>query len=142
MNKKIEKKEGISLVALICTIVVGLIILSTVVFSFNNILNSTKKKEFANEIYTIEKMVEEYKFKNEIYPIISETEGTTNELDLYELGVNETKRGKKEKGEDDIYTIDVTTGKVTYKKGVKIGSITYYNLDDNNQELRKELGLK
>lgn len=142
MNKKIEKKEGISLVALICTIVVGLIILSTVVFSFNNILNSTKKKEFANEIYTIEKMVEEYKFKNEIYPIISETEGTTNELDLYELGVNETKRGRKEKGEDDIYTIDVTTGKVTYKKGVKIGSITYYNLDDNNQELRKELGLK
>lgn len=142
MNKKIEKKEGISLVALICTIVVGLIILSTVVFSFNNILNSTKKKEFANEIYTIEKMVEEYKFKNETYPIISETEGTINELDLYELGVNETKRGRKEKGEDDIYTVDVTTGKVTYKKGVKIGSITYYNLDDNNQELRKELGLK
>lgn len=142
MNKKIEKKEGISLVALICTVVVGLIVLSTVVCSFKNILNSTKKKEFANEIYTIEKMVEEYKFKNETYPIISETEGTINELDLYELGVNETKRGRKEKGEDDIYTVDVTTGKVTYKKGVKIGSITYYNLDDNNQELRKELGLK
>lgn len=140
MKEKINEKKGISLAALVCTIAVAVIILSAVTVSYSNIINTTKKREFANEIYTIQKMVEEYYFKNNKYPI---SDSATNEIDLYELGVNEVKRGLKKDGEEnDIYVVDETTGKVTYKKGEKIGGKIYNSLEDYDNELKKELGFK
>lgn len=133
MKRKIDK-SGINLAALICLVVVMALIISTITLSFNNIYISTKKKEFANEIYTIQKMVEEYHFKYGKYPIVSED---TKELDLYELGVNETNRGRKSKGNDDIYVVNEENGKVTYQKGVNIGGKTYYTLEDNSQDRLK-----
>ena len=145
---KKNNKKGVSLVALVATIFIMLIIAGTVTVSFSNIYNSTRKKEFANEIYSIQKLVDQYYFRNNEYPV---KEGTTttvsinganlslSEIDLYELGANETNRGQRKEGNnDDVYLVSEETGKVYYKKGWKIGDNTYYNLTD---ELKKELGL-
>ena len=127
MKSKNLKRLGINLIALICLIAVMAIILGTVVVSFNTIYISTKKKEFANEIYTIQKMAEEYHFKYGKYPTNDQ-----GELDLYELGVNETNRGRKNNNEDDVYTIN-DEGIVSYKKGADIGGTKYYTLEDVNK---------
>lgn len=129
MKRIILKKNGVTLTALVSLIIIMGIITVTVVVSFNNIYITTKKKEFANELYTIQKMAEEYKFKNGKYPI---KDTGTNEIDLYELGINEVKQGLR-KDDDDIYTIDEITGKIRYKKGVNIGGTSYYQLEDNLQ---------
>ena len=67
-----NNKYGITLVALVCVIFVLLVLVSTIVVSFNNIYISTKKKEFANEIYSIQKLVDEYYFKNGSLPVKGE----------------------------------------------------------------------
>lgn len=136
MKGKSWNKIGINLVSLICIIVVTSIITGTVVVSFNNIYISTRKKEFANELYTIQKMAEEYKFKHENYPIVKELEDEKGwyELDLYELGVNETNRGRKS-NENDIYIINENTGEVKYKNGVNIGNETYDSVSGTSDNL-------
>ncbi len=157
------KKKGISLVALVCTMAVTLILLVTIGVSFNNIYQSTKKKEFANEIYSIQKLVEQYNFRNNKYPILNssievdlstldlganqflaETRDLTatitlRPLDLYEAGVQETNRGQQKDGDiKDIYLVSEKTGNVYYLKGEEIGNKIYYALND---ELKKEIGL-
>lgn len=144
-NVKINKidinlKKGITSVSVVATIAIMLILLSGITVSVSEIVNSTKKKRFASEIYSIQKMVEEYYFKNNKYPI---ADTLTNEIDLYELGVNEVSRGlKKNNDTSDIYVVDEGTGEVKYIKGVKIGGKEYYSLEDNDGELKKELGFK
>lgn len=143
-----NKKNGINLMALICIVFVLLILAGTLVVSFNNVFISTKEKEFANEIYSIQKLVDQYYFKNAEYPVkgedISFVEQFTNtpvtgkELDLYEADVNEAKRGKRSNSdEEDIYIVS-ETGVVYYMKGEKIGKNVYYTLTD---DLKKQLGL-
>ena len=157
------RKKGISLVALVCTMAVTLILLVTIGVSFNNIYQSTKKKEFANEIYSIQKLVEDYYFRNNKYPIlngsinidlsmldleanqfIAETRNLTDTItlkpiDLYEAGVQETNRGQQKNGNvKDIYLVSEKTGIVYYLKGEEIGSKIYYALND---ELKREIGL-
>ena len=159
----IKNKKGISLIALICTIAIALILVSTIGVSFNNIYQSTKKKEFANEIYSIQKLVDQYYFKNNEYPTYdgdvtidlssldngsdqfgAETHMLTSTitlkpLNLYEAGVQEASRGIQKDGDNtDMYLVSEKTGIVYYQKGEDIGNKTYYAL---NEELKKELGL-
>lgn len=144
-------KKGINLVALVCVIFVLIILAGTIVVSFNNIYISTKKKEFANEIYNVQKLVDQYYFKNGEYPVKGndiyfdlslvddvKTEFIpTKEVDLYEAGVEESNRGQKNISEDDIYIVS-NSGVIYYKLGQKIGDETYYTLTD---DLKKHLGL-
>lgn len=158
-----SKKDGISLLVLVITIVVTIILASTIVISYNAITTSTLKKEFAKEIYTIQKQVEQYKFMNNIYPLgedITIDLSTINEsnkiefkdengyesgkiilkkIDLYEAGVESVKRGVAKDGDTaDVYAYSTVTGKAYYIKGVKISKVMYYSLTD---ELRKQIGL-
>lgn len=158
-----KNKKGISLVALICTIAITLMLVVTIGISFNNIYQSTLKKEFANEIYSIQKLVDQYYFKNNKYPtlagsvdidlssleygadqFVAETRLLTETitlkpLDLYEAGVQETNRGQgRDDDNKDIYLVSEKTGVVYYLKGEEIGNKTYYALND---ELKREIGL-
>lgn len=141
-------KNGINLMALICITAVLLILAGTIVVSFNNVIISTSQKEFANEIYSIQKLVDQYYFKNGDYPVkgenISFIEKSTNttvtgkEINLYEADVNEAKRGKRNNlDEEDIYIVS-EAGVVYYVKGEKIGQNVYYTLTN---DLKKQLGL-
>ena len=61
----------------------------------------------------------------------------TQEVDLYEANVQETKRGQRnDANEKDIYIVS-EDGVVYYMKGQEIGDKTYYTLTD---ELKKQIG--
>ena len=119
----------------------------TIIVSFNNVFNSTREKEFANEIYSIQKLVDQYYFKNRVYPVKGEevsfidSENNTivgKEIDLYEADVNESKRGKRRNSDSkDIYIISAD-GVVYYMKGEEIGDNIYYKLTN---DLKKKIGL-
>lgn len=141
------KKNGINLIALVCITFVLLILSGTIIVSFNNVFNSTREKEFANEIYSIQKLVDQYYFKNRVYPVKGEevsfidSENNTivgKEIDLYEADVNESKRGKRRNSDSkDIYIISAD-GVVYYMKGEEIGDNIYYKLTN---DLKKKIGL-
>ena len=149
-NSCLSKRKGITIITLILTALMMVILASVVVVSYNNILVSTQKKEFANEMYTIQKLVDNYKFMNNKYPVKSGEvtprnlnssfygeSGTYSELDLYEAGVEETSKGHK-KNSSDIYVVANNTGTVYYVGGYEIGGNIYYTLTD---DLKKSVGL-
>ncbi len=163
MKIKKYNKKGITLAVLIVTIIITMLLVSAIVVSYSSIKNSTKKKEFAKEIYSIQQLVDAYKFKNEKYPVntnitfsiatlenedkiqfINEPGYSSNEvifkiIDLYEAGIESTTRGmQKNSNTNDIYVVSENTGKVFYLKGEEIGDRVYYTLSD---DLKKEIGL-
>lgn len=163
MKNKIKLKKGITLAVLIVTIIITMLLVSAIVVSYDSIKTSTKKKEFAKEIYTVQKVVDEYKFRKEKYPVtitvdfsiatienedklqfMNEPGYNSNEvsfkvIDLYEAGIENITRGtQKNSNTNDIYVVSENTGKVFYLKGEEIGDKVYYTLSD---ELKKEIGL-
>lgn len=167
-NKKNKKsknnKKGITFMVLVITIVFILIITSTLSLSFFNIIDSTNKKEFANEINSIQKLVDQYKFMNNKYPVtdniftfnistlsvdekvqFSSEEGyddnevILNEINLYEAGADEVTRGiRRNDNELDVYVLSETTGRVYYLKGEEYNGVRYYTL---TEELKNSLGI-
>ena len=165
MIKKTKVKKGISLVVLLITIAVILILLTTITISADNVINNTKKRQFAKEIYEVQNLVDKYKLENNDYPYIIEDDEkktitinvenlleifgsediTDNTVTLYPInlskaGVENLSRGiQKNNNENDVYAFSNTTGKVYYVKGYKVGDNTYYTLND---ELKSLLGFK
>lgn len=168
MIKKNNERNGVSLVVLLITIAVFLVLLTAITFSADNVINNTKKKQFAKEIYEVQNLVDRYKYENEEYPYIvldggsyeiieievtdtmkaqfsNETFNSDGTLVLYivnlsEIGVENITRGtKEENNEKDVYAFSKDTGKVYYIKGYKVGKSIYYTLTN---ELRKLVGLK
>ncbi|MDD3304139.1 MAG: hypothetical protein PHP54_04400 [Clostridia bacterium] len=159
-------KKGITLLILMITITTLMIIFTAITLAYTNISNSTKQREFAKEIYEIQKLVDQYHFMNNKYPI---SKGTTpflldlysvpvnsrvqfdkepnyatftielREIDLYEIGAEEVNRGTKSGADSgDIYAVSESTGIVYYIKGQKIGRNKYFTLTD---ELLKTLDM-
>ena len=154
MSKK--NKSGVTLIILAVTIIVALALLSTIVISYDSI-----KREFAKEIYTIQKLSDDYYFKNnqlavgDSYSLNLNNESSTDyisqfqdedsisnvytdfyELDLYKIGVENVARGTKKDEASDVYIVSSKTHKVFYAKGDLIGGYTYYTL---TPELKKML---
>ncbi len=152
-------KKGISLIALVATIVIIGILLSAIVIRSRDILTKTSKKEFANELYLVESQVEKYYFKNSEYPIsdsiqidlssiedrdvyqFKEEQGypdgviTLYKIDLYEADVDEAKRGTQDSGSKDVYAVSQDTGNIYYVAGYKSGYDTFYTLTDDLLDL-------
>lgn len=159
----LKNNKGITLVALIATIMVIIILTTTAVVSYSSFNVNAKKRAFANEIYTLQKQVEDYKFRNNKYPIGNMKEVNTSSIDtqlvsiftsngeqivgnkviLYEidfkkLDLDSLSRGT-DKNSNDIYLFSNETKKVYYIEGEKIGDRTYYFLDS---ELYDSLKMK
>lgn len=145
---------------LMITVAVMIILASTTIVSYNNIVEDTLKRDFASEIYSVQKLVEQYHFINNEYPIneeyildmdnidskyMYEFEKETIEdgnivfyvIDLNKCDVQEIKRGKN-KISGDVYVVSNKTGIVYYIDGVVIDDMKYYTLTD---DLRNEIGL-
>lgn len=159
-----NKKKGVTFFVLVITIIFILIITSGLSISFFNVIDSTNKKEFANEINSIQKLVDQYDFMNNKYPItdniytfnlstlsidekiqFSLEEGYEDnqvmfyEINLYEAGVDEIARGVRRNGNElDIYVLSENTGKVYYLKGEEYDGVRYYTL---TEELKNSLGI-
>ncbi len=155
---EIYNKRAITMLALIFTIIIMVIMVTTITISGKNLIFSTRKKEFAKEIYTIERKLKEYKFTNSELPIKDEVSVNLDNIDgkeqfnleedyssgrvtLYKIDylkadIENLKRGTG-KEENDVYLISKTTNKVYYLKGVKIDKV-YYTLTD---ELKESLNI-
>lgn len=153
------KKRGITFIALVATIIIALIILSTVLIAYETIVGNTQKSEFAREIYTVKKLVLDYEFMNSSYPIetevildlnninvesqtqFSDEPGyatnsiTLSSIDLTKAGVENVIRGTKRFGATDIYAFSTTTNKLYYLSGEHINDNVYYTLTDELYKL-------
>ena len=162
----VKIKKGISMIALLITIAVFLILLTVITISSDKIINNTKKKQFAREIYEVQNLVDKYKYEKEEYPYTilddntkeSMSIGITDDLtdqfdkegvkegdkvelytiDLNKIGAENITRGiKKDNNLKDVYAFSEKTGIVYYIKGYKVGKNVYYTLTD---ELKGQIG--
>ena len=162
----VKIKKGISMIALLITIAVFLILLTVITISSDKIINNTKKKQFAREIYEVQNLVDKYKYEKEEYPYTILDDNTkesmsidiTDDLndqfdnegvrdgdkvelytiDLNKIGAENITRGiKKDNNLKDVYAFSEKTGIVYYIKGYKVGRNVYYTLTD---ELKGQIG--
>ncbi|MEG2310417.1 MAG: hypothetical protein RSB76_00325 [Clostridia bacterium] len=161
--QSLKAQKGVSLLVLCITIVIMLILSTTIILSYSSIHASTLKKEFAKEIYSIQKVIEQYKFMNNIFPVTNDIDIdlstldavaktqfsnedkydtgtiTLKKIDLVEAGVENVKRGTMVNSDlNDIYVFSPKTHKVYYLKGENISKQIYYTLTD---ELKKQIDL-
>lgn len=161
MNTK-NNKSGITFVALIATVLVSLVLMSTVVISYSSFSTNTKKRAFANEISTIEAAIENYKFRNGKYPVKQEFElqktrassGLLEEfnskgeigassvklfmIDFEKLDIENLARGTSQNIDDlDMYAYSVETNTLYYLSGESIGNKVYYTYNDELYRLQK-----
>lgn len=160
----INCKKGITFLSMLATIVVIMILVGAVVISANNLIPETVDKKFAKEIYTVQKKVEEYNFKNSAYPVedanidytipdeyqdqfngetITDSVVILKPIDLVKADIEDTYYGNKQDGEDDIYAVSDITGRVYYLKGYNGNSKAvkgkiYYTL---TSDLSKMIGI-
>ena len=148
------KKKGLSMVMFVIAIAVVLVLVTAFTTSYEVILRSVRIREFANEINSLQKAVDEYKFMNGEYPYKSDeytfdistvkdggygqfgkTTGTMKFyiIDLNKLGIDELKRGTT--GTNlDVYAVSKENGKVYYLAGEEIAGDYYYTLVDEMEE--------
>ena len=149
-------KKGLSLVVFVISIAVALALTTVITTSYSVIANSTKLREFGNEINQLQKAVDEYNFLNNEYPIYQKysldlefvdasvrskqfgTETGSLEfyiIDLQKLGRSEIRRGNPINIQTrNAYAISKNNGKVYYLAGVNIGDDWYYTLTDEIKE--------
>lgn len=152
-------KKGITFIAVMTTVAIMLILVSTATISAFNVINNSKKTKYATELAYIKEAVENYYITYNDFPIsesikvgldsledktqFEDEDEDKNEddnillykIDKEKLGISETVYGNETDGdESDIYTFSKKTKKVYYLKGVKIGNNIYYTLTD---ELKK-----
>lgn len=151
-------KRGISLVALLITIVVMLILITTVIINSSDIINNSTKIQFSSELSYLQEMVYDYRIKNNnVYPTLEEYQFdisglTTEEIDqfaneqiltnsitLYKIdskifGLSDLKYGNGN-DEKDYYLLSKSTGKVYYAEGIKFKNMMYYTLTDDLKKL-------
>jgi len=152
-------KKGITLLALVATMVIISILLTTVTISGIATVNNAKKMTFGSEISLIQESVDAYNAKNNgEFPISnsiqldisgvtanskSQFDGETitgNKVVVYEvdykiLGITSLKYGLGKNGPEDMYVVSKDTKKIYYAKGIPVGNKTYYTLTDDLKSL-------
>lgn len=149
-------KKGVSLISLIVSIIIITIILGIIAVTSFDSIDVVTINEFALEIYDIQTAVDEYKERNEKYPVgdtyvLSMSKIPSNskaqftdeqitseainfkKVDLSLLGINNNKLGLGK--EDDIYVLSEQTGKVYYIQGVEFEELTHYTITDKILEI-------
>lgn len=157
MNKKIK---GMTLITLVVSILVMLLILTTIVVSASGIIDNTRKKQFAKELYLVQSSWDTYVARNSGKTVFTENDSvvitlsdlaqggssqfesetsvdgkiTLKAIDLYKIDVENVNFGNKKDGVTDRYLVSVGengTGRIYYQKGFTINGKTYYTLTDD-----------
>lgn len=148
-------KKGISLVALIATVSIMIILITTVTISGIATADNSKKLTLSTELTLLKESIDGFNAKsNGEYPIsgsisldISNVSNNSklqfngenivnNKVILYEIdyklmGITSLKYGLKKDGLNDIYVFSKDTKRVYYAKGIAVGNKTYYTLTDD-----------
>ncbi|MEG0221446.1 MAG: hypothetical protein RR922_04860 [Clostridia bacterium] len=157
-------KKGVTLMAVVATIIVLGILTGTVSISAIKVIDNINKTKFAMEFKLVEEAYLDFDqealglpYENEITltlngwnatdiknTFIDETVVAGNKimlrkLNLKTLGLTATSTGMNKEGPEDMYAVSTKTGRIYYVKGKKIGDTTYYTL---TLELRKLAGIE
>lgn len=151
------RKYGIALITLVVAIVIITIISAVTVVSVNDTISETNFKTFVMELYTLQKLVDNYKMKNNgkldftTYTVkakdytgelkdVLETEGEIkreetvfyllDENALEKLAIDKLTYGNQKYDETDIYAVSGTSGRVYYLYGYDFKETRYYYLTD------------
>ncbi|MCX8075303.1 MAG: hypothetical protein N2749_06955 [Clostridia bacterium] len=157
---KFNRKNGLTLIIIAATIIVAVILISAITISYNSIINSTSKKEFAKELFLVQNQVDNYYFRNNKLPVyesnieveitdvnmqtqflgetITDSKVILKEIDLIKADIEDLKRGQRKNGQFDVYAVSESTKKVYYLEGYILDSKKYYTLTD---VLQKELDI-
>ena len=148
------KKQGITLVTVVVTIIVLSILAGAITISTSATLNYARLSTWANEIAYIQDVVKESEGTMSTFPytedkvtidvlgmsneeiqiqfpgeIISDDAIELNILNLGVLKITNTEYGRR-KTANDVYAYSVTTGRVYYAKGLEIDGYIYYSVTD------------
>lgn len=152
-----KNNRGISLVAIIASVVILTILTGTIVITSTSSITNAKKAAFASEISQIQNLVDVYKYQKDVYPITTNSYNivtalpsgsydTTKEnaqtklfeIDYTLINLSKLSIGTKADGNtNDVYVVSNTSGIVYYLKGKTLGSTTYYRLTDDLQKYIK-----
>lgn len=151
------KKKGISLIAVVISILIIIVISSTAIFEYKQIVIKSRKRELATDFYLMSKKISDYEFLNSRLPV-SETikvtipEGASGQfasepdldkdgkielkyIDYGKLNTEDLVRGMQKNGTDDRYAYSEWTKKLYYLKGENINGTIYYTLTDELSKL-------
>ncbi len=136
-----KKDKGITLVALVITIIVMSIIAGTVIFQAINMVQSQELNKLYNDLRTLEDKVNLYYTEYGGIPVSGEYTGpqafqmvrnpndsnkyyiiNINELENLTLNYNISNSG------DDVYIINDVTHTIYYARGLEVNGKTYYRL--------------
>ena len=125
---KIKSKRGISLVALLITILVMAILSAVVVLSAKNSVDNTNVTDFMNDLQKIQDAAQNYYMENGVYPFSENLELSQVQV-LEQVGADkraelreemELNNDYSEDGTESYYIIDLSKIDVTQtKRGVK-----------------------
>ena len=151
------RKYGIALITLVVAIVIITIISAVTVVSVSDTISETNFKTFVMELYNLQKLVDNYKMKNNgkldftTYTVkakdytgelkdVLETEGEIkreetvfyllDENALEKLAIDKLTYGNQKYDETDIYAVSGTSGRVYYLYGYDFKETRYYYLTD------------
>lgn len=149
------KKNGISVVALVITVVVTLILVSVGIIvldssvddaTIGGFMNDLKEVEDSfsaslidkgkSEFYTYAKaevisMVDEEQkseFQNELILNGDNEEKNFYLVNLNNIGIKKSSRGERANGENDIYVVSQNSLHAYYLRGVKVNDVFYFSI--------------
>lgn len=136
-----KKDKGITLIALVITIIVMSIIAGTVIFQALNMVQSRELNKLYNDLRSLEDKVNLYYTEYGGIPVIGEYTGTINFQQVrnpndsdkyYVININElenlTLNFNISNSGDDVYIINDITHTIYYAKGLELNGETYYRL--------------
>lgn len=157
-----NKKEGISLVILVITIVVALILLSIGIVTIDKNIDNAAVSGFMNDLKDVEDTAAAYIIENgsqdfgvytytEVLQLVAEDakEDFLNELnlnkdsgaeefyivDLSKIGVQKSTRGHESGGENDVYVLAKDTLHAYYLMGIVVNDIHYFSVSSKINNL-------
>jgi len=149
----LKYKFGVTPLSISLIVAIMIILLSTVVIKTFDIVSITKTKKVASEFLQIEMKLKEYNARTngnlgfeevslnisefdaeqlktyEYEPIIEETKIILYEVNLSRIDASLIKYGSK-RDPKDRYLYSLNTNKVYYEKGIEVGGVRYYKLND------------
>lgn len=153
---KYKNESGITLIALVITVIVMAILTFTLIINFGQYGESVKKSNFTKDITLLNEEITQYYARNKELPIINKYTNTTSfesvknpndgadyyviDLDKINVSLNYGKDYDNIKSMNindvvttvsDVYIINKQSHTVYYPKGIEINGNTYYKLEES-----------
>lgn len=141
IKKRVKKEKGITVAALTITVIVLLIVTATMIINVNARYQAQKLDRLSSDLQLLEDKVWLYYTEHGEYPRKLNSSGEENgqeyEIDLSKLSGLTLNYGSGIEGEEDVYTINIRNGLVSYKKGIEYkGKVYHSRIIDEEEDVK------